>query len=149
MFFMLKDGAQIRIRKKIFNYMISKKLKNIFLVSIPVFIAHGLEEYFNNFYNKDPIFKFLFKPFEIMSVPQATFLLLQIMLWLLLIISFLLIASEKWQLRLMIILGLIYIFELHHFLEALIHGGYYPGVITAIAFPIIGFAFWKELLKNF
>ena len=129
--------------------MISGKLKDIFLISILVFIAHGLEEYFNNFYNIDPIFRFVFKPFETMSVPQATFLLLQIMLWLLLVISFLLISNEKWQLRLMAIPGLVYIFELHHFWEALIHGGYYPGVITAIAFPIIGFLFWKELLKNF
>lgn len=84
-----------------------------------------------------------------MSAPQAAFLLFQIMIWLLLVISFLLITKEKWRLRVMVIPGSIYIFELHHFWEALISGGYYPGVITAIAFPIIGFLFWQELLKNF
>ncbi|MDP3784650.1 MAG: HXXEE domain-containing protein [bacterium] len=128
--------------------MISQKLKNIFFISIPVFIAHGSEEYFNGFYNVDSIFKFFFHYFDSMSIPQATFLLFQIMIWLALIIVAFLITSQKWQLRLMVIPGLIYIFELHHIWKALMSGGYYPGVITAIAFPIIGFLFWKELLKN-
>ena len=128
--------------------MVSQKLKNIFFISIFVSIAHGLEEYFSGFYNVDPVFKFFFHYFGTMSISQATFLVFQIMLWLVLIIFAFLIASEKWQLRLMVIPGLIYIFELHHFWGALMSGGYYPGVITAIAFPIIGFLFWKELLKN-
>ena len=129
--------------------MISKKLKTIFFVSIPIFIAHGLEEYFNGFYNRDSIFKFFFHYLETISVPQATFLLFQIMLWLLLIVSALLITNGKWQLRLMVVVGLIYIFELHHLWKALMSWDYYPGVITAIAFPVIGFLFWKELLKNY
>lgn len=131
-----------------FNQMISQKLKKIFFISVPVFIAHGLEEYFNEFYNIDSIFKFFFHYFNTMSIPQATFLLFQIMLWLVLIIFALLMTSEKWKLRLMVIIGLIYIFELHHIWKTLILGYYYPGVITAIAFPIISFLFWKELLKN-
>ena len=32
--------------------MISTRLKNIFALSIPVFIAHGPEEYFTGFYNE-------------------------------------------------------------------------------------------------
>ena len=94
--------------------MISKKLKAIFAISIPVFIAHGLEEYFTGFYNIDGISRFVFSPFETMTIPQATFLLFQIMIWFVLIGSFLLITNEKWQLRFMIVPGLIYIFELHH-----------------------------------
>ena len=128
--------------------MISNRLKNIFAISIPIFIAHGLEEYFTGFFNIDNIFRFVFSPFETMSVLQATFLLFQIMIWFFLIVFLLLITNEKWQLRLMIIPGLIYIFELHHLWKALMLGGYYPGVVTGIAFPIIGFLFWKALLKN-
>lgn len=128
--------------------MISEKLKIIFFISIPVFIAHGLEEYFNGFYNIDSHSNFMLGYFNTLPNPQAIFLLFQIMLWFVLIISALLISGEKWQLRLMIIPGLVYIYELHHFWKAFEVGGYYPGVITAIAFPIIGFLFWKELLKN-
>ena len=129
--------------------MISKKLKTIFALSIPLFIAHGVEEYFTALYNVDSHVKFMFGYFFTLPTPQAIFLLFQIMLWFTLIISLLLISGEKWQLRLMVIPGLIYIYELHHFWKAFEVWSYYPGLITAIAFPIIGFLFWKELLKNF
>ena len=127
--------------------MISKKLKIIFAISIPIFIAHGLEEYFTGFYNVDNIFRFVFRPFEMMTIPQATFLLFQIMLWLAFIVFAFLIASEKWQLRFMVLPELIYIGEFHHIWKALAAWNYYPGLITALGFPIIGFLFWRELTK--
>lgn len=79
--------------------MMSQKLKTIFIISIPVFIAHGLEEFFNGFYNVDWSFKFVFGFLNTMTVPQATFLVFQIMLWLAFIVFAFLIASEKWRLR--------------------------------------------------
>src|SRR3990167_10208314 len=128
--------------------MISQKLKTIFYISIPVFIAHGLEEIFNGFYNVDWSFKLVFGFVETMPVPQATFIVFQIMLWLALIIFAFLIASEKWRLRLMFLPGIIFIVELHHPWSAITSLGYYPGVITSIPLVIIGFLFWKELIKN-
>ena len=128
--------------------MISNKLKTIFYISIPVFMAHGLEEFFNGFYNVDWSFKFVFGFLNTMTIPQATFLVFQIMLWLAFIGVAFLIASEKWRLRLMLLPGVIYIFELHHIWKALEGWSYYPGAITAIAFPFIAFFFWRELLKN-
>ena len=129
--------------------MITKKLKNIFLLSIALFIAHGTEEIWNGFYNIDSHSKFLFNALNLLPTPQATFTLFQIMLWLLLIVSYLLILGPKWQLRLMVIPGLIFIYELHHLYKAISVGGYYPGLITAIPLYIIGFFFWKELIKNY
>lgn len=129
--------------------MISSKLKIIFGLSIPFFIAHGLEEYSTDFYNIDSYSLFVFRPFAEMSVNQATFLLFQIMIWLLLGISFLFLSGPKWQLRLMMLPGLVYFFELHHIIKAISVGGYYPGVITALAFPIFVFFFWRELWKEF
>ena len=129
--------------------MISKKLKLLFLLSIPLFITHGLEEYFTGFFNIDPIFKFVFQYFENMTVFQATFLLFQIMLWLFLITFFFLILGGKWPLRLMVILGVVLIFELHHIIRTIVEWSYYPGTITALLFPILAFFFWKELINNF
>ena len=129
--------------------MISQKLRALFYISVPVFIAHGLEEIFNGFYNVDWFFKFAFGFLETISVPQATFIVFQIMIWLAFVVFSFLITSEKWRLRLMLLPGIIYIFELHHIWKAFESWSYYPGVITAIAFPIIGFLFWKELIKNF
>ncbi len=129
--------------------MISQRLKNIFVLSIPVFIAHGLEEYLTGFYNTDSHIKFIFGYLNTLPNPQATFLLFQIMLWLALIVFAFLISNGKWRLGLMVIPGLIYIYELHHIFKAFSVGKYYPGLITALVFPIIVFLFWKELLKNY
>ena len=129
--------------------MISQKLKTIFYISIPVFIAHGLEEFFNNFYNIDWSTKLVFGFLNEMSVPQATFLVFQIMLWLALIVFAFLIANDKWRLRLMLLPGIIFIVELHHPWSVITTWDYYPGAITAIPLLILGLLFWKELLKNF
>ncbi len=129
--------------------MVYKKLKNIFAISVPIFIVHGIEEYLTGFYNINPLSKFVFQTFDKMPNPQAVFLLFQIMTSLLLVTSFILIAKERWLLWVMIVPGLFYIFEIHHIIEAFMIRNYYPGLITALAFPIIAFLFWKELFKNF
>ena len=127
--------------------IISPKLKTIFSLSIPLFIVHGLEEYFQDFFMIDSHVDFVFGYLYTLPIQQATFLLFQFALWLILIFTAILIANDTWRLRLMIIPGLIYIYEFHHFRKALIAWDYYPGVITAILFPLIGFLYRKELLK--
>src|SRR3990167_5994168 len=129
--------------------MMSQKLKILFYISIPLFVIHGLEEILNGFYNVDWSTKLAFGFLYGMPVPEATFWVFQIMLWLALIVFAFLITSEKWRLRLMFLPGIIFIVELHHPWSAITSLGYYPGVITSIPLVIIGFLFWKELLKNY
>ena len=127
----------------------SQKLKILFYISIPLFVIHGLEEILNGFYNVDWSTKLAFGFLYGMPVPQATFWVFQIMLWLALIVFAFLISSEKWRLRLMFLPGIIFIVELHHLWSAITSWSYYPGLISSIPVLIIGFLFWKELLKNF
>lgn len=128
--------------------MISQKLKSIFLLSIPVSIVHGIEEYITGFYATDNFAKFFFSYAENMSLAQASFVIFQIMFWLILIISAILITKPKSQIYVMVIPGLIYIFELHHLIKASMILGYYPGSLTAIFFPFIGFFYWKQLIRD-
>lgn len=128
--------------------MISKRLQTIFLLSIPVSIAHGIEEYLTGFYQTDNFARFFFSYAENMAPIQASFVTFQVMFWLILIISAILITKSKWQIYVMLIPGFIYIFELHHLVKAVLAFNYYPGAITAILFPIIGFFYWKQLLKD-
>ena len=128
--------------------MITNRLKNIFALSIPLFIAHGIEEILTGFYNIDSQAEFWFGNLNSLPVAQATFILFQIMIWLLLIVGYLLLLGPKWQLRLMFIPGVVLVYELHHLYKAFEVGGYYPGLITALLFPIIAFFFWKELVKS-
>ncbi|HCB35095.1 MAG TPA: hypothetical protein DEP25_00460, partial [Candidatus Taylorbacteria bacterium] len=116
-----------------------------FGLSIPLFILHGIEEYRTGFYNVDKLYQFIFRPFSEMSGNQVMFITFQIMLWLLLVVSFLLVASERWRLRMIAVLGVVYILELQHIWKAVVSWSYHPGLITALAFPVIGFFFWREL----
>jgi len=129
--------------------MITNRLKSIFALSILLFVIHGLEEIFTGFYNIDSHVAFMFGKLATLPTMQALFILFQIMLWLVLIVSYLLLLGPKWQLRLMFIPGIIFFYELHHLYKVIDVGGYYPGIITAIALYIVGFFFLKELLNNF
>ena len=123
--------------------MISNKLKNLFYISIPLFIAHGVEEYFTGLYNFDPFY-------QLFSNPKIVFVfVVLVLLNVLLIISYILVQKNKWSLALSTALGILLVLELIHIYDAMRVGGYYPGLYTALVFPIIGFFFWKELLKNF
>lgn len=127
----------------------TKRLQQLFLILIPLFILHGLEEVFTGFYSIDSQVEFWFGNLNLLPTPQATFILFQIMIWLMLIVSYLLLLGPKWQLRLMFIPGIIFVYELHHLYKAIDVGGYYPGLITAIPLYLVGFLFWKELIKNY
>ncbi|MDQ3075790.1 MAG: HXXEE domain-containing protein [bacterium] len=129
--------------------MITQKLKNIFLLSTFLLILHGLEEIFTGFYKNDSHVAFIFGKLATLPTMQALFILFQIMLWLMLVISYLFLLGPKWHLRLMFIPGLVFVYELHHLYQALSVGGYYPGLLTAIPIYITGFFFWRELLKNY
>ena len=129
--------------------MISQKLKTIFLISIPVVIAHGIEELATGLYNVDSQVKLMLGFAQNMTPLQSAFWALQIMVWLTLLVSYFLILGPKWQFRLLIIPGVIMIYELEHVYKAIAAGGYYPGLVTALFFPVLAFFFWKEWLKNY
>ncbi len=123
--------------------MISNKLKTIFAVSIPVFIAHGIEEYFTGLYNVDSFY-------QSFSNPKLVFVIMVLLLAnMLLIVSYFLVLKNKWVFGLSVLLGLALIFELVHIYEAIKIGGYYSGLYTALIFPIVGFLLWKELFKHY
>jgi hypothetical protein len=94
--------------------MITSKLKYIFGLSIPLFIAHGIEEYLTGFYNLDQWDEWIFGLLPFASIHQAMFATFQAMLWLLLIVALLLLTSERMRLYVLALAGFIYLFELHH-----------------------------------
>jgi len=127
--------------------MLTKKLKRLFLISILIFIAHITEELLAGLWNVDSLTISAAKYFQ--SIPQAIFVVFNLTFLIFLIIIALLIKGGKWIWLVMSIVGLIFVFELEHIIKALISGGYYPGLYTSFLFPIIGFFYWKELIKNF
>ena len=126
----------------------TKKLQNLFLLSIPLFIAHGAEEIFTGFYKTDSQVGFWLGNLNSLPTAQATFILLQIAFALMLIIGYLLLLGPQWQVRMMFIPAIIFIYELQHLYKAFDVGGYYSGLMTAILLYMVGFFFWRELLVN-
>ena len=128
--------------------MISDKLRKLFLISVPLFILHGVEEYLTRFYDVYPLLNFKWTENIFHSIPQATFLTMQIMWWLLLLVAYVLLRRDRGTLYLMTFMGLVYLYEITHILSAIIMQGYTPGFTTALLFPFLAFFYWKELLKN-
>jgi len=127
--------------------MISSKLRFYILLSIPLFIAHGLEELFTGFADIDPIFANVFAIFNL-PVNGTSFLIFQIAAWIALILIYLKLGQNRWSTFFAVLVGLIYFLELHHIFQSVFRGEYYSGLITALAFPVIGFFFWRELLRS-
>ena len=130
------------------HVMISKKLQQILVLAIPLFIVHGLEEYATGFYTIDPIFKFLSGVWRHDGVSGNLFTFSNYVL-VFACVSALLISGKRWQLWLLSILGIIFFFEIHHIIEAIFRWQYYPGMITATLFPVVGIFYWKELGREF
>lgn len=127
--------------------MVSQKLKTIFLFSIPIFLTHELEEYFLEFYNQDWLTLLFSSYFQ--NIPEAVFSVFNFSFILILLLIFFFIQGGRWPLRLMIIPGFIFIFEINHPIRAIATGGYTPGLITSILLLMAGFLYWRELIKNF
>ena len=123
--------------------MISR-LKKLYFFSIPVFIIHGIEEYFTGFDRVDDILFGRLSP----DISQTAFVAFQLSWWILLISIAHGLSKGKWGLKIFVAIGLIYIFEFGHLIHAVLEKAYYPGMITALAFPLIAFSYWKELIKN-
>lgn len=126
--------------------MISQKLKNIFILSIILFVAHGVEEFFTGFYNVDK--SFLLTVGKLSNNLPLVFIFYQIILWLILLLAYFFLRKNKWVFPIPITLIILMILELQHLYETLITGKYYPGTYTAVIFPLLAFLFWKELIKN-
>ena len=129
--------------------MISEKLKLIILLSIPVFIIHGIEEYINRFYDVFPLHSLTWAPQLFQTIPQTAFLAFQVTWWLLLVVAFLLISGRKGTKIVLVIYGIVMIYELTHILHTLVTGKYIAGFYTSLLFPFLNYFYWKELLKNF
>ena len=128
--------------------MSNTRLQNLFLVSIPLFVAHGLEEYFTGFYAVDSHVRFVFGFLEPFASLQDIFLAFQIFFWTALVVAYILFTKRIWPIQLPFLLGLVFVYELHHVYKMYITGSYYPGVVTAIPLLLLGFFFWKELLRQ-
>lgn len=128
--------------------MISDKLKKILLLGLVLIYAHGAEEILFGFWKVDSVL--MTWNDSLISIPQAVYYASHIAWWLLLIPIALLAMGGKWALRGLALFGIVWFIEIHHVLGAIfVTHVYYPGIATAILYPVVGIFYYKELIQNF
>lgn len=125
--------------------MVSKKLKSITFVALGVIYLHGVEEILMGFYQNDSTMKLFGHYFNLSA--NEFYWISHLIWWITLPILFLLVVKKQlfW---LMVLFGIVFIVEIHHLIKAAQAMTYYPGMLTAIFYPIIGFFYWRELIIN-
>ena len=123
------------------------RFKWIFFLSVFLFIFHAIEEYITGFYAIDSHVAFVFGWFEPFLSFQSTFIFFQLLLWAFLFATYFFLLDGKWGTAVAVIIGLVFIYELDHLYKAATVGGYYPGLWTALLFPVFGFFYWRELSR--
>lgn len=126
--------------------MISNKLERIFLISLFLIYIHGVEEIIGGFQHFDSFMIFGAKYFS--TTPEMFYWISHLIWWFSVPLIFIVFKKYRFILLIMAIYGTVFIIEFHHVIKAFIAKSYYPGTITALFYPLIGFFYWKELLKN-
>lgn len=121
-----------------------KKFQNILLIIIALFILHAIEEWYTEMFNVDWFFMRSASFFHTTS--ETVFLIFELIWCTFLIILFWGILKGKWRFPIMILLGIILLFETQHLISAILAWGYYPGSITSLMLLAVTPIFWKEVI---
>jgi len=126
--------------------MLSNKLKHLFLLSLILIYAHGVEEIINNFQYSDSFMVYGANLFN--TMPEIFYWVSHLISWPSLPILFLLFRKNRLGLFLMTLYGFVFFIELHHPIKGLLIGSYYPGMNTAMVYPIFGIFYWKQIIED-
>jgi len=126
--------------------MISKKLQFLFLLSLMLIVIHGIEEQLTGFRHTDS-FVIALGSYLSMS-PEAFYWAFHIIWWSLLPSVYILLRKNPVMLPLLTLFSVVFVFELHHVVKAFVANSYYPGMITAAFYPVLGVFFYKELVQS-
>lgn len=126
--------------------MISNKLRNLFYLSIALIYFHAMEEILTGFPSSD---SFMIIGGKTLGTTPEIFYWVLHTIWLLGVpLIFMLTRKSKLLLYLMALFGIVFIFEFHHLIKALLRANYYPGIITALLYPVVGIFYWKQFLTD-
>ena len=114
---------------------------------IPLFVLHGTEEFLTGFYATDSHALFVFGWLEPIVPLSTSFIIFQLAFWALLIGAYRMARSHRFAVSILLVIGLISIYELHHVLKAYEVGGYYPGLVTAFPLYVVALLYWRELSR--
>lgn len=121
------------------------RLKLILAITVLVMVAHTIEEYVTQLWNFDPFIIAFSQYFQLN--PAIVYLVIQVLALLLIFTVLMLAFRDVFNKFLGIVLGLVFLLELLHPYNSIIQGGYYPGLYSGMLLVIVGYFYWKELIK--
>ncbi len=124
--------------------MVSKRFQLILILSIVLNYLHGVECISTKFYEVNPNFYGMTNYFH--SIHESVYFVFHVSFWIFILLALFLIKGGKWVFIPLALYGTVFFTEAHHFIKGFMLKHYYPGMITSILFPILGFFYWKELL---
>jgi hypothetical protein len=127
--------------------MVTQRFKTITFLSVIAMILHGVEEIHQNFFDHYTLFTTLSRMVD--SKEEALFIAFQITFWGVLLLFFAMTLDEKWRFRVMIVYGLILLYENQHIIGAVLARTYYPGLVTAIIILPLSLAYWWEIYLHY
>lgn len=125
--------------------IVSVKLKHLFLLSLILIYSHGLEEIINGFQFSDSFMIYGANMFN--TTPEIFYWVSHLIWWILLPILFFLFNKKRLGLLLLTLYGLVFFIELHHPSKGFLAGRYYPGMITALFYPVFGIFYWRQVVQ--
>ena len=125
------------------------------LIFLPFLVLiHGIEEYYFGlqYQASEAILTgaSLLPLFSHLNTNQAIYIVYIIMQVLLFVaVALFMSGNKKAKKILLMVIGLLFIYQAHHIIETLISFQYNPGLVTSILFVILGYYYWKNILgKN-
>ena len=117
-------------------------LRALVFISLFLFAAHGFEEYLGRFHTMDPLTLAIASLLH--TSPTALFVGVQFLLGLLFLL--LLSAKRSWRRPLLYVLGIAFLFELSHPLQAIRDQQLRAGLMTSLILLSWGVYVWSHII---
>ena len=131
--------------------MVSSRLRNLFLLAVPVGLVHCLEQWLFGFNEAFAVVKSYFLTLQNLFVPpEKAFLVLAAFLFVAWVLTtYFVLRGGKYQHGVLIFFGALFISEIHHLFGSISQGKYIAGTGTGVLFAAFGLllVFWtiKEM----
>ncbi len=130
--------------------MVSSRLRNLFLLAVPVGLVHVLEQWLFGFSEAFTVVKSYFLPLQNLFVqPEKAFLVLATFImvaWFL--TTYFLLRGGKYQYRVLIFFGALFISEIHHLFASISQAKYLAGTGTGVLFAAFGLLLVVRTIKE-
>ncbi len=127
--------------------IVSNRLRRIFFVSLGLIYLHGIEEVLTGFQFNDSFMVFFAGLFDI--TPASFYWISHIIWWVMVpLLYFVFRNNTRVLFPLLALFGLVFVIEIHHLVKGLIAFSYYPGAVTAFFYTVVGYFYWKQVLRD-